>query len=164
MKTPHLSPVTIKSLRRTRQESLYEIVQRIAEIHARLAAHYGALALCVPDERQGLILTYLAGREMSLVEYLQRFLKESPGSTLHRRFKYVPDLVVEDLLETLAPKPTENIEELAELLQNIHNAIDEVYHPLNESMLPEDLSDIVDKLRLQEKEHLIEQLRAIRDE
>ena len=153
-----------RSLRRTRQASLCEVVQGLTEIHVRLADHYSLAAQGAVHERVGLVMEFLAAHERSLVEYLQRFMKEAPTKVLDRRFKYVPDLFGDDLLALLAQREIRNAEELAELVQEIHGAIDAVYAPLNGSSLPEELEEFVDKLRLQEREHLITQIRAIMDE
>ena len=164
MNAPKTQHETVTSLGRTRQASLGEVVQRLIEIHAQLAAHYSRMALRVPGDRFALVLTFLAGHEMSLVEYLQQFLKDAPEAVLDRRFKYVPDLIGNDLFERLTNDSSTNLDALAERLQEIHHAIDAVYKPLDGNLLPEELAEVVDKLRLQEKEHLIEQLRAINDE
>lgn len=164
MNAPKTQSETVTSLGRTRQASLGEVIQRLVEIHAQLAAHYSRMALRVPGDRFGLVLTYLAGHEMSLVDYLQQFLNDVPETVRDRRFKYVPDLAGADLFERLIQQPTTDLDALAERLQEIHHAIDAVYEPLDGNLLPEELAEVVDKLRLQEKEHLIAQLRAINDE
>ena len=162
--TTYTSPETVKSLRRTRQASLCEVVQRLIEIHARLATHYQEIARDARHERVRLALQFLHAHENALVEYLQSSLDGAPQVVLDRRFKYVPDLFGDDLFATLAARQIETAEELAELVHGIHCAIDAVYEPLTGSMLPEELHDTVDKLRSQEREHVITQLRAVMDD
>lgn len=157
-------PGSVKSLRRTRQASLCEVVQRLIEIHARLSVHYDKASKDSHHERVRLALEFLHAHENALVDYLQSFVEQAPQAVLDRRFKYVPDLFGDDLFATLAARQVETAEELAELVHEIHRAIDAVYEPLTGSMLPEELSEAVDKLRLQEREHVITQLRAVMDE
>lgn len=153
-----------KSLRRTRQASLREVVERLADIHARLSDRYEALSQQAGHQRVQLVLRSLAGQEAALAVYLRRFLEQAPSAVLERRFKYVPDLDGKELFTSVETRVPDSTEELAELLNEVHRSIDAVYEPLTGSMLPEELSETVDKLRLQEREHVIAQLRATMDE
>lgn len=160
MNTRTTEAPNVKSLRRTRQASLDEVVRRLADIHAQLSGRYGHLADQATVERVQLILRYLSGQEAALTVYLHRFLEQAPEAVLNRRFKYVPDLEGNDLFIAIESRHPESAEEVVELLREIHQAIDAVYAPLNENLLPDELAEAVDKLRLQEREHVIQQLRA----
>lgn len=161
---PIEQPHTMKSLRRTRQASLHEVVHRLADIHRRLSERYAALSLQTPNERVRLVLEFLAGHEVALAKYLREFAANAPETVIQRRFKYVPDLDSDDLFVLLGAAAPASPDDLAALLQEVHQSIDAVYTPLNNALLPEDLGDAVEKLRLQEREHAIAQLRAAMDE